>query len=108
VTPPEAVNVSPPKRAKISGSTVRVNDAAVDGGDHEGRRHTPSGYTVRGPEIVECDEPETISWAIELIQVDLAAHGALEVGKSSDKRTYALVGKLRDGPAWGQSLEPER
>jgi putative DNA primase/helicase len=107
VTPPESIPTKFKKKAKLpSGSTVKKLDAGVDGGGHE-RGVDPRSRPGQGPETPDYDDPETITWAIELIHGDLAAHGLPEIGKRSDNRTFALVGKLRDGPAWGKSLEPE-
>jgi RecA-family ATPase len=64
-----------------------------------------SGYVgIEGPDDVRYDSPETIEWAIELLRKDLGEKGFPKVGKFSDERAFRLIGKLRDGPKWGESL----
>jgi hypothetical protein len=99
VVPPDSILTNPQKKAKaLSGSLA--------GGEQIPSRISKR-QPVRGPEEVDFDEPETIAWAIEVIRADLEAHGRPEIRKYSDRRTYDLIGKLQDGPAWGKSLEPE-
>jgi hypothetical protein len=97
VAVPEAIPTRPQQKAS-SGSSADVQD---------GPSRASKGQPVSGPEDVDYDDPETIAWATELIKEDLAANGRPKIGQGSDNRTYALIGKLRDGRAWGKSLEPE-
>src|SRR5262249_55473325 len=59
---------------------------------------------TEGPDDVRYDSDETIEWAVELIRKDLGENGLPKVGKFSDERAFLLIGKLRDGPKWGESL----
>ena len=62
---------------------------------------------VHGPQTVVWDDPETIAWGTAIIEADVAEHGHPKIHERSDNRAYALIGKLKDGPAWGKSLKPE-
>jgi hypothetical protein len=67
----------------------------------------PKTKPAEGPESVIYDDPETIAWAMETIQRDVAEKGEPKDGEGSDPRFYNLAGVLRDGPRWGRSVSDE-
>jgi hypothetical protein len=87
---------------------VPAPEIAATGGK-QGRKdaNTPSDQCgIGGPADVVFDDPETIKWAIEAIERDLAEHGEPTdgIGDHTDDRIYRLIGRLQDGDRWGYSV----
>jgi putative DNA primase/helicase len=104
VIPPDVITV---KRSKKKPKTKAKAAPSSAVGKEVRAPQTSSTEVLEGPEDIEFDGPETVGWAIELMRADVAVNGRPEIGEHSDDRTYGLIGKLRDGPTWGKSLQPK-